>query len=327
MSAMIEKMALIGQPSWHGLEEVVTADTTIDEWKVVAGLDHAVVKTPVMYYTNDLLLPNLQQSADKFVLYRADTGKDLSIVGVDYKVVQPATIIDFFGDLTAQYNFTMETAGSLAGGRKVWALARTGNEFSVGGVDLVKQYLLLATSYDGSITTTAKHTSVRVVCQNTLFASLRNGEPAIKVNHRSIFDEQQVKIDLGILEDEWADFGTWAGRMHEQKITRMSTAARWYAELLSERTDLTDEQVVEFAEDNRVLRQLVEVFRHGKGGEPTIWGLVNGTTAFIDHVRGRSADTRLNAAWFGNGATLKAKAWEKAMATVAANDGQVLVAA
>lgn len=318
MPAMIDKMALIGQPSWHGLEDVMTVDSALEDWQRVAGLTHTIDKTPIMYQTN----MGLRRSDDKFALVRSDTGKDLSVVGADYQVVQPATIIEFFRDLTEMHGFTLETAGSLSGGRKVWALARTGNEFAVGGADVIKQYVLLATSYDGSIATTAKHTSVRVVCQNTLNICIRNNEPAVKVYHRSIFDEQQVKMDLGLLEAEWDEFGVWAGRMHNAPLNKMSTAAKWYAELLTEREDLSDKEVLEMGEDNRVLRQLMGVFRQGKGSEPTVWGLVNGVTAFVDHVRGRSVDTRLNTAWFGNGATLKQKAWDKAKVTIAANDGE-----
>ena len=57
--------------------------------------------------------------------------------------------------------FELETAGVLKGGRKLWALARTGQESALRGGDKVKAYLLLATSCDGSLCTTAQFTSVR----------------------------------------------------------------------------------------------------------------------------------------------------------------------
>ena len=45
--------------------------------------------------------------------------------------------------------FALETAGVLKGGKKLWALAKTGEEFLLRGGDRVKGYLLLATSCDG----------------------------------------------------------------------------------------------------------------------------------------------------------------------------------
>ena len=37
----------------------------------------------------------------------------------------------------------------------------------------------------------------------------------------------------------------------------------------------------------------------------TLWGAVNGVTYHIDHERGRTQDTRLMAAWYGDGDRLK----------------------
>jgi hypothetical protein len=46
----------------------------------------------------------------------------------------------------------------------------------------------------------------------------------------------------------------------------------------------------------------------------TAWGLVNAVTQFVDHERrARSTDHRLDSAWFGQGAAIKAKAYQEAM--------------
>lgn len=82
--------------------------------------------------------------------------------------MQPAEVVEFFEDLVSLAGFTLETAGALAGGRRIWALAKTNYEANIAGQDLLKGYLLLATSYDGTFATTASLTDVRVVCQNTL---------------------------------------------------------------------------------------------------------------------------------------------------------------
>lgn len=68
------------------------------------------------------------------------------------------------------------------------------------------RYLLLATARDGTLATTAQFTSVRVVCNNTLAIALGNGTDAIKVGHRSQFDAQAVKRQLGIAISSWDGF-------------------------------------------------------------------------------------------------------------------------
>ena len=81
---------------------------------------------------------------------------------------------------------------------KFWALERTGKETVIKGNDLVKGYLLLATSCDGTLATTATHTTVRVVCNNTLAVALNGESGAVKVPHSTVFNAQEVKRKLGI---------------------------------------------------------------------------------------------------------------------------------
>jgi hypothetical protein len=50
----------------------------------------------------------------------------------------------------------------------------------------------------------------------------------------------------------------------------------------------------------------------------TAWGLLNSVTEYIDHHRrARSDDHRRDAAWFGQGAQIKQKAWDEVMRLVA----------
>ena len=61
----------------------------------------------------------------------------------------------------------------------------------------------------------------------------------------------------------------------------------------------------------------------GKGADlaaanGTAWGLLNAVTQYVDHERrARSQDYRLDSAWFGQGAQIKAKALDRALALIA----------
>jgi hypothetical protein len=70
----------------------------------------------------------------------------------------------------------------------------------------VTGYLLLATACDGTLATTAQFTSVRVVCNNTLAVALHEGDGAVRVPHRSPFDPEAVKRQLGIAISSWDGF-------------------------------------------------------------------------------------------------------------------------
>lgn len=307
------------QVSWHGKESIIPADAAFDDWFDASGLNYKVLRSKVRYCTaRDPQVYDFLEMPSRHVLFREDTLAPLAVVGEDYRVVQPRVVLEFYRDLCNENHLVMDTAGVLAGGKRVWALARSNHQFSVGGSDVVKQYVLLATSYDTSMATIAKHTSVRVVCNNTLTLAYGNAEPAIRVPHSATFDPTQVKLDLGLLTEDFDTFG--ANAQHASKIVVAPTEAmRWYAELLLDKTEpITD---LEFAEvqDNRVLKQLMAAYNRAPGAEQTLWGVVNGVTFTVDHVRGRSYDTRMNAAWFGSGDLLKRKAWDKV-----ANDARML---
>jgi len=322
MAHMIETMVRNAetQVSWHGKESIIPADAAFDDWFDASGLNYKVLRSKVRYaVTRDADETLAYETMDsRHVLFRSDTLKPLAVVGDEYKVVQPKQVLEFFRDLCDTNRLVMDTAGVLAGGRRVWALARTGQQITVGGFDAVKAYVLLATSYDTSMSTVAKPTSVRVVCNNTLTMAYNNAEASIRVPHSATFNPDQVKLDLGLVEDAFTAFGVSANLMHEREIVP-SAAARWYAELLLDLKDpITDLQFAEVS-DNRVLRQLMTSFDRAPGAEQTMWGLLNGVTYTVDHVRGRGYDTRMNSAWFGAGDLLKRKAYDKA-----ANDQRIL---
>lgn len=297
--------------SWHNKETTIPADAPFDAWFDASGLNWKACRSKVRFCTDRL--GTVAEMPEKHVIFRSDTLAPLAIVGEDYHIVQPRDILEFFREFCATNQLVMDTAGVLAKGRRVWALARTGAEVRIGGNDVVKQYILLATSYDTSLATIAKHTSVRVVCNNTLTIAANNAEASIRVTHSAKFNAAQAQLSLGLLADDFTEFGQYANEMHKQ-VVEPSIAARWYAELLKDR-EVSD---VEFDEllDNRVLRGLMKSYQSAPGAEATTWGLVNGATAFVDHVRGRSYDTRMNAAWFGTGDNLKQLAWQKATALI-----------
>src|SRR5471032_1733679 len=126
-------------------------------------------------------LSGIQSFPENKVLFRSDTNAPLSVVSHRYHVVQPSEILEFYRDLTEVSGYELETAGVLKGGRKIWALARTGQSSTIKGNDAMNAYVLLATACDGSLATTAQFTSIRVVCNNTLAVALDAGNGAVKV--------------------------------------------------------------------------------------------------------------------------------------------------
>ena len=161
-------------------------------------MDWRIESADVRYVASGDGLGSIHAFPDQKVLYGSDTRSPLSVVSRRFQVVQPAEILEFYRDLTEVGGFELETAGVLKVGRKLWALARTGQSVSLKGRDKVSGYLLLATACDGTLATTAQFTSVRVVCNNTLEIALGDGSGSVEGPDRSQFDPQAVKRQLGI---------------------------------------------------------------------------------------------------------------------------------
>lgn len=297
---------------WHGLGQEVDPTADAQTWRKAAGLDWEALRSVVVYQGID---GPTKTYDDRHVLYRSDTGTPLSIVSSDYNIVQPEAVVGFFSDLAKTGGFSIETVGSLKQGRKIWALGRVGEDAKILD-DQVAPYLLLATSYDGTMATTAKFTTVRVVCNNTLQASLKNsaGKTQVSIPHSVAFDPVRVKADLGIAADSWGLFKIKAERMAQHKISDFAADA-WLQELLEPATQhMTDEQV----RKTRGYQRIMDLFHGGQLGtgqdaiDGTVWGLLQATTQYVDHEKGRTDDGRIDAAWFGPGAKFKERAFELA---------------
>lgn len=91
----------------------------------------------------------------------------LGVVGADYQVCQNRELAEFTDALAQTGQVTIESAGSIRGGKRVWFLAR-GEAFNVGGADKVYPYILVSNGHDGGQSIRVTPTTVRVVCSNTL---------------------------------------------------------------------------------------------------------------------------------------------------------------
>lgn len=315
---LVETMAYTGQKPWHGLGNKLARQQPIEVWKQQAGMDWQIEESEVRYVTGHHNIGAINAFPQNKVLYRSDTKAPLAVVSKRFQVVQPGEILEFYRDLTANNGFELETAGVLREGRKFWALARTGQSTVLRGRDRVDGYLLLATACDGTLATTAQFTSVRVVCNNTLAVALGKGAGTIKVPHRSQFNPELVKRQLGITVSAWDGFVERMKMLCDRPVDPDSAEAllrRVLTYAVPNVAPVVNEQAV------ANVRALCEGAGRGAqlaSSKGTAWGLLNGITEFVDHHRrARTDDHRREAAWFGQGARIKQRAWEEVMELVA----------
>lgn len=311
-----ENMAYIGEKPWHGLGFEMPENATISEWQQAAGLEWRVEE-------NALKVEQLQAEPTPGIenfkaLTRSDTHSVLNVVKNRYQVVQPEHLLNFFGELQVKTGITMETLGSLNSGKIIWGLGRTGRDLSLSEEDEMKEFVLLATSYDYTMATIVKRTAIRVVCYNTLQFAVESGNNFdIRGSHAGAFNFAHAQdLVLGVKQDqEGADsFQANNTKLADTKVTE-ADAIKYFLNLLY------PNKTPEEWESNRVQKKMakvINIFRSAPGQQldtanNTAWGLVNAVTYLVDHQMGRTTDSRLRSAFFQNGAALKKQAYASAL--------------
>lgn len=311
MSNNRANIAYIGEKPWHLLGTELEDGATIEQWMVAAGLEWKVEASPTYMQVGDEYIA----FDDRKILYRGDTKAPLSVVGKDFKVVQPQEVVEFFRDLVEKHDMKLSTAGSLFGGRRFWALAELGKDFEVNSGDKVIGNLLLTTAVDGSLNTTAKFVSTRVVCQNTLNVALKEGtKNLVKVSHKSQWDPERAKMDLGLIDKGWFEFMDNIKKMSNKKVTDKQ-AKDFYKDLIFP----TNKDATKA--DERKVDKLMDLYKSGTGADMSygsFWGIINSITEMYTHGSGkRAASHQFWDSFYAGGAEMKDKAYEKILAEIA----------
>lgn len=166
-------------PAWHRLGTVVPEAMTVAEALKTSHLaDWRVRTTPLRAELPDGRVADVP---DRHLVMRDHpvTGQadPLGTVGGRYRPIQNEQALAFLDDLIDDGGAHWETAGSLDGGRRIFATLKMPAHVTVAGGDRTEVFLLVTNPHDGTGSMVAAVTPVRVVCANTLSMALA-GKPA-----------------------------------------------------------------------------------------------------------------------------------------------------
>lgn len=287
------EIAYVGERPWHCLGTKLDQDATIETWIKEAGLDWEAQKSMVKFMADD----GMTSFQGKSVIYRSDSLSPLGIVSDEYKIVQPREVVEFFKEAAGQANMKLEVAGSLFGGRRFWATARVAaDELKLNGVDVVRPYVLLITSVDGTLATTATLVNTRVVCANTARVALNENGERVRVTHAANFDSNLVKNQLGLIDGAWSNFKDRITKMAQTKVDSIA-ATDFFLKLVSDEKSIEQSLGI-----RRKVDDLMKRFTSGIGSEmhkETAWGLYSAITERTNYQGRGAADVRMQSAIFG----------------------------
>jgi phage/plasmid-like protein (TIGR03299 family) len=271
-----------GLTPWHGLGTILQGNLSAPVALAAAKLNWTVEQEST--FDGDM------QEHPLYVFNRrSDTRAVLGVVEQGWTPVQNERLLEIAESLAqvdgCEYRPVIETAGSLRGGRIVWALVRTGEREFAGSMH--RTYLLLSNGHDGKRALRGTLTDVRVVCANTLRWA-EASESQLYVSHaRGV--EKRVKTALETLG--WANDATRASFAIYSALaaTRISTdvAAGTFRRLVKGKAEQMTKGELGHVE------AMLHLFRHGAGNEGrSAFDLVNAVTDWADHVKRYRADER-----------------------------------
>ena len=304
------QIAYAGDVPWHGMGTKVDSNLTPAEIQIAAGLDWDVQKETMTTSSG-------VEIKGKKALVRSGDNKVLDVVGDNWNPVQNDEAFEFFSEFVNAGDMEMHTAGSLKGGKMVWALAKVKESFDVLKGDQVDSYLLFSNPHMYGKSIDVRFTPIRVVCNNTLSLSLEMASKNVAtLSHRKAFDPSEVKETMGLAHEKFAKFKETAQFLASRKFNGESLI-KYYNEVFPRtykgKKNVEVKSVEDLALNARKAYELLGTQAGAEFGKGSWWSAFNSVTYFTDHEMGRNADSRLSSAWFGANQTRKVKALEKAV--------------
>jgi phage/plasmid-like protein (TIGR03299 family) len=313
-------MSYQGEPPWHALGTPMEGNPDVPAALEAASLNWQVE-------LQDMFLKNGTKVPRKRAVVRDVDQRILATVGSDYVALQNSEAFGVLQPACEQFGCTIESAGALGLGERIWMLAKLPQSTEVVNGDHVDGYFLVTSGHNGKIRYRARPTPVRVVCANTLAMAQSSGKDLINLIH-SKNTKDQLSLVEGLVTSMVAALkitGETFSRMAEKKIT--------YNELkffIADSLGVDEDELDDLEDDNPALFQryekMVDLAQNGRGAEfapRTLWSAFNGITEFVDHVQPglarstKSIDAANRSAVFGKNAKLKQRALQLAKRMVA----------
>jgi len=332
----------VQQKAWHGLGQIVEQYPTSEEAIKHAGLDYEVLKEPA-YITvggtsiddnGELIEAKKIIIPDRFGTYRSDTNEAFDTVGKDYHIVQNREAFNFFDAIVGgSEGILYETAGALGRGERIFITAKLPDYIRVGkGDDVTEKYIFLTTSHDGSGSITAAFTPIRIVCQNTLNASLRTMTNVVRIKHTSGANERlknahKVMGMANTLSNQLEGiFNDWTKvRATDKEVRKLIQLAlcpnKETLDLIQKGAEDEMSTVFKNVVDNAFLYAMTSDTQQMDTTKGTLFGAYNAVTGYFQNVRNyKNDEAKLQSIVLGGTAQMKSqKAFD--LCTAFASDG------
>lgn len=321
------KMFYVGDKPWHGLGKPVRKGLTTREGIIEAGLDWTVSLKPLFVQPEDDTFEKLNWNAT----VRDSDKSVLGVVGPTYTPLQNVDAFSFFDPFIENGLATLETAGSLKNGKRVWILAKVAlDPIEIVKGDSIERFIVLSNGHDGTMAIRCGFTPVRVVCRNTLaMAHSDNASKLLRVRHTDKAKDTLVVIrdTMNLLNSEFEataeQFKTLAKHQVNTKDLKNFVRMVFKPQVIQVSEEVGIEPENPDGRADKLLNKILPLFEKGRGNDMpgvagTLWGAYNAITEFTTWERGHNIDNRLDSLWFGDSAAVNKRALQVATKMAAA---------
>ena len=312
----------VGDVPWHRLGKRFIEAPTLDEAIIAAGLNWKVTTEPLFAANGD--------KAPALLVRRDSDSSILGAVGPSWKPLQNDQAFAFFKPFLDANEATIECAGSLRMGKRVFVLCKLKRDtLVIKGNDIVEKYILLSNSHDGTLAIRVGFTPVRCVCANTLaMAHDSAASKLIRVKHSGnvVANLENIRETMNLADQQFEATAEQYRLLANTEIN--SSDLEKYVKLVfatKKQLAEAENKIEELNAGARVKEDITRLFENGRGQNlpetrRTLFSAYNAVTEYVQYERGDNADTRLDNTWFGQGMAINKKALEVAvtMATLKA---------
>ena len=305
-----------GEKAWHGLGQYVSEAMTSEQAIELGGLNYTVEKRP-------LYAPGWEgtmvEAEGHYGNVRTDTNEILGIVKGRYKIVQNKDAFGFFDAIIDQGEAIFETAGALGKGERIFVTAKLPEDMLVHG-ERVEKYIMLTNSHDGTSTIIAGFTPIRVVCNNTLTAALKNLDNKVSISHTASAESRLKEASrvMGIASRYMDEVNNTFESMTTRKLSDLEM--KYFIETVMKNGVKEDKSDKEASTRMKNLVDQVYSFaithptQTTEAAYRTLWGAYNGISGYYNFLKDyRNADQKMKDMNYGYANDKIAKAFDQAV--------------
>lgn len=227
--------------SWvnHDAAQISAADAL-----VAAGLDWTVEHTELSATVITEQGVTSVPVHDKRATTRINRDGSASVLGITsptYTIVQNTQSADLIDGITCEAGAIIDSAGEIAGGKRIYVAAKMPETVKVGGHDPVDTFLLITNGHDGTHGLSCEIKHLRLLCTNGMTGWRTTDRVTLRHTSKMDLRVQQIRETLRLVYAEATQFAAFADDLASTKMTDQRFWAL-VSDIFPDEDDATDRQ-------------------------------------------------------------------------------------